>query len=67
MAEEAEKIGRDPAAIEVSRYLAPSAPPELRRLADAGVHRAVFGLPPADGDDLLPLLDHYAAAAAEVG
>ena len=67
VAEEAERVGRDPAEIEVSLYLAPTDADELRRLAHAGVRRVVFGLPPVGTDDLLPLLDHYAAAAAEVG
>ena len=35
----------------------------VRSLADAGFQRIVFGLPPADADTVLPLLDRYAALA----
>ena len=66
VAEEAEKVERDPSEIEVSLYYAPHNASELSRLAEAGVARAVFGLPPADADTLLPLLDDLAALAAKV-
>jgi hypothetical protein len=31
------------------------------------VHRALFGLPPAGRDQVLPLLDKYAALSGRVG
>ena len=38
-----------------------------KRRRDAGVTRAIFGLPPAGRDQVLPLLDKYAALAARIG
>jgi len=59
--------GRDPASIEVSLFgVAPDAD-GLRTSRDAGISRAVFGLPSAPADKLLPLLDRFAAIAKEVG
>jgi hypothetical protein len=40
---------------------------KLAAWRDLGVARAIFGLPPAGGDQVLPLLDQYAALAAKVG
>jgi probable F420-dependent oxidoreductase len=53
--------GRDPRTISVSVYGAPADADLLKRLRDAGVERAVFGLPPAGADKVMPLLDRYAA------
>ncbi len=56
-----EAAGRDPDAFEVSFYAAtPDTLPQLRR---AGVDRAVFRLPSAPAEKVLPLLDDYARAA----
>jgi probable F420-dependent oxidoreductase len=53
--------GRDPGTISVSVYGAPGDADLLKRLRDAGVKRAVFALPPAGADKVMPLLDRYAA------
>ncbi|HWP67355.1 MAG TPA: LLM class F420-dependent oxidoreductase [Candidatus Limnocylindria bacterium] len=58
--------GRDPGGIEVSLYGAPADADALRRLAAAGVHRAVLPLPSAAPDVVLPLLDRYAPLVAAV-
>ena len=38
----------------------------IRQLADAGVERAVFWLPPAAPEKVLPVLDRHAALAAKI-
>jgi probable F420-dependent oxidoreductase len=53
----AEEAGRDPKTLEISVYGAPAEPAEVERLRARGVDRAVFGLPPAPRDEILPLLD----------
>lgn len=55
----AREAGRDPDAMEVSIYAAPADPDSLARFQDAGVARVMLGLPPADGDTVLKVLDHY--------
>lgn len=40
--------------------------PRVRALLDMGFNRVVFGLPPADADTVLPLLDQYAAIGAAI-
>jgi probable F420-dependent oxidoreductase len=62
----AREKGRDPRSISVSLYGAPADPDALRRLRDLGVARAIFALPPKGRDDVLPLLDRYAAARRHV-
>jgi probable F420-dependent oxidoreductase len=52
--------GRDPATISITVYGAPADSEALAGLRDAGVTRAVFGLPPAAPEKVLPLLDRYA-------
>ena len=63
----AEKAGRDPGAVTVSIFGAPADESRLTGLRDAGVHRAIFGLPPAGRDQVLPLLDKYAGLSARIG
>ena len=63
----AEKAGRDPATVTVSMFGVPADEGRLADLRDAGVHRAIFGLPPAGRDKVLPLLDRYADLARKVG
>jgi probable F420-dependent oxidoreductase len=59
--------GRDPASLSVSVYGAAMDVQALARLRDAGVARAIFPLPSADADVVLPLLDRGAALARELG
>ena len=63
----AEKAGRDPATLTVTIFGV--APDEARvaPLRDAGVTRAVFFVPSATRDVVLPLLDQYASLAKKVG
>ncbi len=62
----AREKGRDPRTIEVSVYGTPADPDALRQLRALGVARAIFALPPKGRDDVLPLLDRYAAAMRSV-
>jgi probable F420-dependent oxidoreductase len=59
----AEEKGRDPGSISVNVYGTPADPDTLRRLREMGVTRAIFALPPAGPDKVLPLLDRYAEVA----
>jgi probable F420-dependent oxidoreductase len=59
--------GRDPEKFEISIFAAPPQPDVLARARDAGVTRCVFGLPPAKAEEVLPLLDRYAALMRNVG
>ena len=63
----AAKAGRDPNAATVSMFGVAPDEAKLAALRDQGVHRAIFGLPPAGRDTVLPLLDQYAALARKVG
>jgi probable F420-dependent oxidoreductase len=58
--EACEAVDRDPATVELGQFATPARPEALEELAAAGVSRAVFGLPPAGADTVLPLLDRYA-------
>jgi hypothetical protein len=53
--------GRDPKSAPVSIFFAPPRREALDALAAAGVQRAIFGLPAAPRDEVLPKLDAYAA------
>jgi probable F420-dependent oxidoreductase len=55
----AEEKGRDPATISVNVYGVPGDADALRVLRDAGATRAIFTLPPAGPEKVLPLLDRY--------
>jgi len=57
----AEAAGRDPKSISISVFGAKPDSSTLDELEAAGVERAIFMLPPADRDTVLPLLDKYAA------
>jgi probable F420-dependent oxidoreductase len=63
----AEEAGRDPDSMEVSVYAAPNDADRLAELRDAGFSRAIFLGFPVAADQLLPLLDDYAALARRVG
>ena len=58
--EACEAVDRDPSTVELGQFATPARADALEELAAAGVSRAVFGLPPADADTVLPLLDRYA-------
>jgi probable F420-dependent oxidoreductase len=57
----AEKAGRDPKSISISIFFAKPEKSVIEALASAGVDRAIFGLPSAGKDKVLPLLDAYAS------
>jgi len=57
----AEEAGRDAAELSVTVFRAPADQATLADYRDAGIDRALFALPSADRDTLLPILDEYAA------
>lgn len=59
------EAGREP--LPVSLFGAPAKAESLAGCREAGVARAVFALPPASRDDVLPLLDRYVKLRDEVG
>jgi probable F420-dependent oxidoreductase len=59
--------GRDPDALEVTVYACPPDADLVQRYRDAGIHRVVFGLPPADRETVLGGLDRLAALAGALG
>ena len=63
----AERAGRDPATVTVSLFGTPGDEAKLAGWRDLGVERAIFMLPSAPRDKVLPLLDKYAAVAKKVG
>jgi probable F420-dependent oxidoreductase len=63
----AEKAGRDPATLTVSIFGVAPDEARLSTLRDTGVTRAVFFVPSATGDVVLPLLDQYSGLAKKVG
>jgi probable F420-dependent oxidoreductase len=56
----AEDAGREPRSLEVSIYGVAAAEKVVARYAKAGADRVVFGLPPADREAILPILDKCA-------
>jgi len=63
----AEQKGRDPRTVSVTVFGAPADPAVLAQYRAAGVERVSFGLPPADRDKVLPLMDRYTAVARQLG
>ena len=63
----AKDAGRDPASLEVSIYFAPAEPALLAKLRDAGVARAIFGVPSEPREKTFPILDRYRELARQVG
>ena len=61
------EAGRDPDGFEVSLYGTKPEADHVKRLVDAGVARAVFSLPSAGADEVLPLLDQFAEIGRQVG
>ena len=59
--ERARSKGRDPASISVSVYAAPPDAEILKQYRAGGVDRAIFALPSAGADTILPILDRCAA------
>ena len=57
---QAEEAGRDPASISVSIFGTRPDEDTVTRMAEAGVDRVVFGLPSANRDTVVPLIDEYA-------
>ena len=55
----AEAAGRDPKSISITVFGANPDRSALESFASAGVERAIFMLPPAEKDTILPLLDKY--------
>lgn len=56
----AAKKGRDPKTISLSAFWAPPDPAKLEELEKAGIERAIFPLPPASREEVLPIVDRYA-------
>src|SRR5215471_18436974 len=56
----ATEAGRDPATIPITIFGVAEDQELIKRYRDAGVARLVFNLPPAQADEVLPLLDHCA-------
>ena len=61
---QAEEAGRDPASINITTFRGPDGsqpePDAIRRLEEAGVDRVIFGLPSAERDTVLPIIDQCA-------
>ena len=57
----AEAAGRDRSTINVSVFGVRGGAEDVKLYADAGVNRAIMNLPSAPRDEVLPLLDQYAA------
>jgi len=63
----AAEAGRDPASLPVTFGTAPEDADALKRLRDNGIARVTVRLPAAGRDEVLPILDRYAALMREVG
>jgi len=63
----AEEAARDPDTLEVSIFGCVGKPEVFEKFRDGGVTRCVFGLPPADRDTVLPILDQYTEIMKQVG
>jgi alkanesulfonate monooxygenase SsuD/methylene tetrahydromethanopterin reductase-like flavin-dependent oxidoreductase (luciferase family) len=58
---------RDPDKFEVSIFGMGPNRADVEKARDAGVTRAVFGLPPEPADKVLPILDRYAELVQSLG
>lgn len=56
----AEKAGRDPRTLQFTVFGAPPDPAAMSTYRKAGVERVTLGVPPADRDTVLPILDQHA-------
>ena len=61
----AEEAGRDPESFEFGQFGTPPKAEIVDSLIEAGIHRVVFSLPPADADTVLPKLDKLADFAKQ--
>ena len=59
------EAGREPASLEVTIYGVDPDAEAAKRFRDAGLDRAVFRLPAAGPDEVLPLLDQCAEVARQ--
>ena len=57
---QAEEAGRDPASINITTFMARPEPGAIARLEAAGVDRAIFALPSAERDTVVPIIDECA-------
>ena len=57
---QAEDAGRDPASINITTFGARPEPDAIARLEAAGVDRVIFGLPSAERDTVVPIIDECA-------
>ena len=57
----AAEAGRDPNSVPVTIFGAPEEPDRIKRYRDAGVARTCVSLPSAKADEILPMLDRWAA------
>ncbi len=55
----ADEVGRDPSTLQVSLFRAPTDRAGLEACQEAGIDRAILGLPSANRDTVLELLDEY--------
>jgi probable F420-dependent oxidoreductase len=62
----AAEAGRDPASLPVTFGNAPQDPDLLKRYRDLGIARVTVRLPAAGSDQILPILDRYAALMRQV-
>ena len=58
--QQAEEARRDPASINITTFGARPEPDAIARLEAAGVDRVIFGLPSADRDTVVPIIDECA-------
>jgi probable F420-dependent oxidoreductase len=54
------EAGRDPAAFSIDLTLVPDDLDTLKRYRDLGISRAIVALPSTKGNEVLPMLDHWA-------
>ena len=57
---QAQEAGRDPASINISTFGARPDPDVIGRMEAAGVDRVIFGLPSAERDTVVPIIDECA-------
>ena len=62
----AQEAGREPGSLEVTVGGAPEDPDTLKRFRDLGVARVNFPVPPAKGDEVMPILDRVAKLMQQI-